>query len=1155
MYIENNFLNIYLGRSNLIESSAGTGKTNLISLLYLRLLFGINIEKNFFNLSLNNILIVTFTDVATLEIKIRILNNIRDLRLSCIKKYPINNIIKDFYIFIKDIPNIVNLLVKYESIIDNISIFTIHSFCKRIIFTNFIESKINYNSIIIDNENNLLYRIVIIFWRKFFGPLHINLIKIISSYWLNPINLFKFLLPIWNLMFFNFNIKNKYLSIEDCYNKIILFIDNFKKLWLLNYENIYDFLISKNKILNLLKLKDLFIEINIWCKNKTIDFYVPYNLKKIGFINLYKISNKINFLNFYDIFVYIDKIFFKIKDLKFFIIFLCIKYIKKKILKIKKKKLYLSFNDLIFKLNKIIINDHNKVLVNWIRNNFPILLIDEFQDTDFLQYNIFRKIYINQRLKLNTKLILIGDPKQSIYTFRGANIFNYIKSKKNIDFLYTLNTNWRSSINFVKSINYLFKRINNPFIFKDIKYLNTNFSLKNNFYLIKNNNICPSINFYVLNNLDKRKWRENLATVCAIKISQLLDYNNNFFIFNKKSKRSILPSDIAILVHTNYEIKLIFNIFKKFNLPINTYLEKSNIFHTHEAKEIFFLLKSILNPESVTLLSSALSTSFFNLDLIYIKNIINNEFLLNKWINNFYFYKNIWDKDGISVMMNSILKVNKNNVFFLEKNKFWLNNILHITEILEKKSYSFKNNFLLIYWLNDNISDVNKEKKDFYIRSLNKNNGIKISTIHKSKGLQYNIVWLPFIINFKVNNFYFIYHNRKNFRLNIDLYKLRKNLFFVNEEIYSEEMRLFYVAITRSIYQCNIFLYELLNNKNKKFCFTCLGRLLSNDSNYNFSKINKIINNNINYKHIYFNFLDYMYLKDKKFIFLKNNNIKKKTKKYKYYINKKYILNFSKIISLKFKRKKKLNIDNLFLINNKKSLPKGKKVGNFFHKILEKINFLDLLDNSNILYYMLKFSISKKWFFCIKRILFNFLNVNLLNNSINILNKKIVYFKEFDFFLPIVNLLNLRKFINIINKYSFVPKIYKNIDFNIDSIKGFLNGIIDLLFIYKNKYFIIDYKSNWLGNSYINYSNKCLYKTIYLYRYDLQYLLYAIALHNYLKLNIKDYNYNINFGGIYYIFLRGLFLDNKNNSVTGIFYTKPNFLLIKKLNYFFKIKV
>ncbi len=203
---------------------------------------------------------------------------------------------------------------------------------------------------------------------------------------------------------------------------------------------------------------------------------------------------------------------------------------------------------------------------------------------------------------------------------------------------------------------------------------------------------------------------------------------------------------------------------------------------------------------------------------------------------------------------------------------------------------------------------------------------------------------------------------------------------------------------------------------------------------------------------------------------------------------------------------------------------------------------------------MLKFNIKKKKFFFIKRILFNILNVKLFNN-ISLNSKKISFFyKEFDFFLPIVKSFNFKKFNKIIKKYDNISKFSQDINLNKNNFKGFLNGVIDLLFIYNKKYFIVDYKTNWLGYNYIDYINKKLYKTMSLYRYDIQYQLYTLALHNFLSLNIKNYNYNINFGGIYYIFLRGLLLDNKNNSVTGIFYTKPNYLLINELNCFFKKK-
>ncbi len=1152
-----NYLNMNLGRSNLIESSAGTGKTNIISLLYLRFLLCINLD-NLYNYNINNILIVTFTDSAILEIKNRIIDNIKNLRISCIKNYVIDSKISDIFYYIKDRPNIINLLIQYENIIDKSSIFTIHSFCKKILFSYFMITKVNCFSKIINNEFELIYDLIINFWREYFYPLDNKITKIVFSYWSNPKKLFESIYNILNFIYFDFSYNIKYYSIKDCYNKIINFIFLLKKKWILNYKKLYNFLLKNNYykfICNKKKLLYLFNEINIWSNYKNIDFYLPKFLYKLGYKYLLKIKN-IKFLKNISICKLIDNVLYKIKDLYKFIIIKCFKYIKKKYFFFKKNNFLLSFNDLIIKINNLIKNK-NRYFINLIRNNYPIIFIDEFQDTDFLQCNIFNKIYI-QNKEFNTKIILIGDPKQSIYTFRGANIFSYIKIKKNIDFLYNFNVNWRSSILFIKSLNYLFNKINNPFIFKNIKYISVIPSNKSKFlFILKNNKIINSIKFFILNNFNDIDYKIQISKFCAIKIFNILfNKKNNYFILNKKKKRKIIASDIALLVYKNSDIKIILNVFKEFNLPINYILDKSNIFSTLEAKEIMFILKSILFPESITNICNALSTYLFDFDFFVINKYIKNKLMYVKLIKEFYDYYNIWENFGIYSLLKFLLDNRKKNKFNLYKYYEYKKNVLHIVEILEKEFYKIKDKFLLLNWLNDTIMNSNDNNNpEYYIRSsfLNCNKGINISTIHKSKGLQYNIVWIPFLVSFSKFNNLNIFYNRKNCRINNNLYdKYKKKEFFINEETLSEEMRLFYVAITRAVYQCNIILYDIKNNfYNKSFCFTPIGRLLCCNNNYNFKYFKNNIYKFINFKYITINIINL-------YIFFKENVLKKVfliLKKKKIFFIKKFnfylvdnIINYSKIIHIKNKfifnfKNKNINIYSI--------LPKGKNIGNFFHKILEKINFSLNNYNEIILFYINKFNINKKFFFIIKRNLFNIINVILFPLNINLKNNEISFFwKEFDFIIYIKKILCFNKYNNIIKKYDNLSKLCSNINLK-DKFKGFLNGFIDLIFIYKNKYYIIDYKSDWFGNNYNDYKNNNLYKIMCHHRYDIQYQIYSIALHKYLKLNIYNYDYSIHFGGIYYIFLRGLLLDNNNNSFSGLFYIKPNLNLINKLNDFF----
>ncbi len=1148
------FLNIYLGKSNLIEASAGTGKTNILSLLYLRFLLNINIENKFSNLFINNILIVTFTDLACLEIKKRILNNLRKLRICFIKNIFLNDYIKHIFLYIKNIPNILDILIQYENNIDISSIYTIHSFCKKILFSYFINSNINNSLKILDYEYNLIYKMIIFFWRKYFYKLSYNLSKIIFFYWSTPEKLYNFILPILNFIDFKFNNIKKYNSIEDCYNKIIFFINKFKKEWIENYNNIYVFFINLNNYYNLFNNKIInnwFNIINLWCNSKTINFYIPYCLKKFKYKYIIKYKLFIN-LDIKYIFIKIEKLYIKINNLYNFVIFKCLKYIKDNLNCYKKENNFISFNDLISKLNNILsVNNYNNSFIKIIRKNYPLSLIDEFQDTDFLQYNIFYNIYIKNKFD-NTKIIFIGDPKQSIYTFRGANIFSYIKSKNNIDFLYILNINWRSSFFLVKSINFLFNKINNPFIFKDTNYLSILPSYKNKNLIIKNKNkIFNSMNFYILNNLNNLNYKNKIAKFCSIKLYKILNSNNIYIYKNNKNKRKILPSDICILVRKNYEIKIFFNTLKKFFLPINCILNKSNVFDSLEAKEIYFLLKAVIFPNSKLNIRNALSTNLFNYNLNDINKIINHNNLYIKIIDDFYYYYNILNKYGIYCLLNFFIKNKNINNFLNYKNEQYNLNILHISEILEKKFYYINDKLLLLIWLNNKINNSsNNNNKEYYLRSFSyENNGIKISTIHKSKGLQYNIVWIPFLFYSNNNINFNIYHNRKNCKTNIDFLGIKKYNNLMNEEIISEEMRLLYVSITRSVYMCNIILYENFNKK-LKFCFSSIGRIIGNNKNFNFSEINNKIFSFNKCKYINFNFINIInYIKKNNFYIIKylldDNYINNKKK---IIFNK--IINYSKIILLNKNNKLLINNynnnnlnKNIFFIN----LPKGKNVGLFFHKILEKIKFNKNINNNFLLKYMYIFDIKKKYFFNIKKILFNILNVILYPLNINLINININFLlKEFDFFLNIKKF-NFSKYNIIINKYDKISCLCDNLSIK-KYIKGYLNGVIDLIFLYKKKYYIVDYKSNWFGNNILYYNKTNIIKNIIFKRYDIQYQIYSIALHNYLNLFIKNYDYSLNFGGIYYIFMRGLFIENNYRSYNGILFIKPNKKLIFKLN-------
>jgi exodeoxyribonuclease V beta subunit len=112
--------------------------------------------------------------------------------------------------------------------------------------------------------------------------------------------------------------------------------------------------------------------------------------------------------------------------------------------------------------------------------------------------------------------------------------------------------------------------------------------------------------------------------------------------------------------------------------------------------------------------------------------------------------------------------------------------------------------------------------------------------------------------------------------------------------------------------------------------------------------------------------------------------------------------------------------------------------------------------------------------------------------------------------------------------------------------RGMVTGIIDLVFEYEGRFYIADYKSNFLGGQFSDYEPPGLEQAVYERRYDLQYLLYTLALHRYLRQRLGGYDYARHFGGIYYLFLRGM--RPQSGPACGVYSARPDPVLVDALD-------
>ncbi|XBC40131.1 MAG: exodeoxyribonuclease V subunit beta [Buchnera aphidicola (Nurudea ibofushi)] len=1142
----------------LIEASAGTGKTFSLVTLYLKLLLGLgkdnSVQKAFL---VQEILVITFTKHTKKELKNRIRIYIHDFKKTCLKKNE-NCILYHLFKKIKNLDKAIYLLSQAEQSIHTLEVYTIHEFCYQALKINKFLSNIFFQKKIAKNVYHLYLQSSITFWNECFKNLPKNILNIILKYFKNPSFLLKKVFPfLLNESFVKKKyVKNK-LNIVQSYDILIKKIKIFKNTWLKYHKTIFS-IINKSqankKVYTKSNLNRWVNNITIWSLTKSENFNIPKDLKY--FQKQYLIeknySESVSENEIFEITEKFLKINFSLKSA--FIIETIIK-IKKHFTQRKQQLGIFEFDDLIqFVIS--ILEKKNKSFINTLAKKYPALLIDEFQDTNYKQYKIFEKIYSSNK----HLFVLISDPKQAIYEFRGADISSYIKATKNIKQRYHLEINWRSSKEIIDSINLLFSRTKNIFMHSRIKFI----SLKSRYKYkqIKfeiNGKIQPALRF-LLNKerittiSDYKKWiSKSYAKYISFWINE--GKTKNATITYKNKTEFVSEKNICILVNNKKEAYIMQIALQELNIK-TTYLSKrESVFHTNEAIEILWILQAILNPKNEATLKRAISTTIISIQSKKIDCITQKHSFWSNLINQFYKYLIIWEKFGITHVIHKII-INyrvKHQNDTLKKNVPNIDYILQITKLLEIRSNKNKSKHILISWLEKKIVTKNDVPYKDYINIKNNNNYVQIVTIYKSKGLEYPIVCIPFFTTH--------YNNHNTSKLFNDIKLNLKN----EKTLLSEQMRLLYVALTRAIVHCFVGIAFITRKVKKHENYysnlykNALGNILKIDKKLSFEELNEILkkidpNKNIRTT----SKIPEFQIKDKEKI-VKVNTLSNQIFTRKFQCN--YIITSYSNLKKEYKSNilptKKIYTNTNYNkpeIPQKKvqltsyAFPKGKKFGIFIHKILKNINFKKKINNDWISHQLIQNDFSKTWSESIKKWIKKILHTPL--NSDNLVLSKLSQencIKELKFFFPIENQLTNKKLYEIFkmsnrpNK-NFFPE-------HLNPIKGMFTGSIDLVFKRKKKYYLLDYKSNWLGDSNYCYAIENIESAIISNYYDLQYQIYSIALHRYLKQRIKNYCFLKHFGGIYVLFLRAI--ENRNLN-TGLFFKLPKLNKIIELNNFFK---
>lgn len=447
---------------------------------------------------------------------------------------------------------------------------------------------------------------------------------------------------------------------------------------------------------------------------------------------------------------------------------------------------------------------HAEALAQALSTNWRVALIDEFQDTDPQQYAVFRRAFAEH----GTPLFLVGDPKQAIYSFRGADIFAYLQAAA--DTLahggrYTLDTNFRSHRRLIDGIGTFFQRPQ-PFVLPEIHYPPVRAERADS----RLN--CPALpHALTLRWLNGNEEKENAAVLeqraaawCADEIALLLQQARQGTAVFKG--RNLAAGDIAVLVRRRQDGARVQRELKKRRIQ-SVLLSRNNIFTEPEAEALAALLGFILQPQQAGLLRFVLAGCLFNQTADELLALNADETRLLMWTDAAVHTAEIWQQSGIYTALHAFIGTHGVETRLLAQgNERSLTNLHQLSELLAEEEENGHSPASLQQWLERKIQAARAadaaQADEHTLRLESDDDLIRIVTVHAAKGLQYPVVFCPFVWRSgggHAQDWSVVHHDGQAALLHRDTLSADRNLQErLAQETLSEDLRLLYVALTRA---------------------------------------------------------------------------------------------------------------------------------------------------------------------------------------------------------------------------------------------------------------------------------------------------------------------------------------------------------------------
>lgn len=852
--------------------------------------------------------------------------------------------------------------------------------------------------------------------------------------------------------------------------------------------------------------------------------------------------------------------------------------VKKRLPQVLQQKGETTFAQQIRTLSEALQGVQGQRFAQFVQAKYPLILVDEFQDTNQDQDDMLAQIWRDQKRYTQGCMIMVGDPKQAIYGFRGGDMLTYNKARADIIAkkwnFYSLKYNHRSTKELVEVVDALFQR-------------QMDFG-ENVFYSLveAGSRPHPALVDEHGKNHQPLRWlmledKSTEAIQVAWKILDLLNQGIEKKLYlDEASPRYLIADDIAVLSKnhdgldkTQYELE---RLGIKVNRP-----SKRSVFDSQVAKDVGAFLTAIMYPYDEGKIKRALLSRLLNFNLQQLIELEQQAEGLSSFIYDFDLIREMWLEKGFLTAWQyalNLFRIWENLVATQSRdNERSVVNLRHLTEVLSQHSEQYQGAQSLYHWYLKQLQSPSEREWELE-RKLSNEAGVQLMTIHQSKGLEFKIVFLlgadkDFREMGKTLNFstveQFNPQTGKNelqrvVAVNNELIVSEQDVSQHNARAEAEQHRLWYVALTRASHRVYAMLQDVKGKSNTGLAFW--GGQGADVFQHPFS-------------------VDELLLNERP-LALKTSDAEPKPLHAQQFPTQRFYprtkTSFS-ALAQHLTRKQAIDAlaakiekmesaeDEINVIPEiktittqpiswiKRNFPMGTLAGNFLHEIFEHINFQDTSEWSLEIHRRFKNDYPSLWLELsekyhqeftdgtedqlialmaewLKEVLTTPLHDDFQLDRLSAEN----HLSEFPFYLSLSDhVLATKRIYQLFAEYGI-----EMLELNEANSARYLTGSIDLVYFDGQQYQIADYKSNFLGTDQSQYNIEEIQKSMSQASYWLQAGLYLVALHRYLTAQMENYDIHQHLGGASYLYLRGM----NGKKLQGINYWKPDAEFILRLD-------